>query len=373
MDFNTSVLGMGNNMRPFRVNERKVKNLRSAFADPPDHKWDKGYVYDRMPIHRELGELCKRVDIKNRFRVELHPLGDCRIICSGGEELRIINEIGIKHPDANFYTAVVQYHLGSNLMKNAGYFIVASPRIYRYKTLREAGYKYSRCAMKSSDSNRTFTAVNKLLPIKDRELLLAITKDSNNKVEELLEADRRELKGIAETTFRWVGSEGIRLELIRLLTASKEGVVAPYVDGSSSDTKGPIEAYEEYLEKKAELEESVEHNTGQVPIHIIRTFTGDALYCRYHSDIDETTEDMYAPILLNAHPSKPADDWQVYQQIEHLPETLYSKIMTLNIASDNTTGRDYRLRGVGMMFASDNVVKEHYVIFVKEDEEVFSV
>ena len=284
--------------------------------------------------------------------------------------MRIINEVGIKHPDANFYSAVLQYHLGGD---TAGYFIVASPRICRYKSLRDTDYKYSLCAVKSSDINRAFTAVNKLLPIKDRELLLAITKDTCPKVEELLEADRRELKGIAETTFRWVGSEGIRLELIRLLTASKEGVVAPYVDGSSSDTKGPIEAYEEYLEKKAELEESVEHNTGQVPIHIIRTFTGDALYCRYHSDIDETTEDMYAPILLNAHPSKHAGDWQVYQQIEHLPETLYSKIMTLNIASDNTTGRDYRLRGVGMMFASDNVVKEHYVIFVKEDEEVFSV
>jgi len=367
MEFNTPVLG--NSVRGFRINETRVKALRGEFVDPPDHEWERGYVYDGMPIHKQLGELCKRVHIKNHFRVELYPLGTQLIMCSGAQ-VRIINEVGIKHPDANFYTAVLQYHLGGD---TAGYFIVASPRICRYKSLRDTDYRYSLCAVKSSDINRAFTAVNKLLPIKDRELLLAITKASNGRVEELLKADKRELQGIAETTFRWIGSEGIRSELIRLLTASKEGVVAPYVDGSSSDTKGPIEAYEEYLEKKAELEESVEHNTGQVAIHIIRTFTGDALYCRYHSDIDEATEDVYSPILFNAHPSKPADDWQVYQQIEHLPETLYSKIMTLNIASQNITGRECKLRGVGIMFSTDNhSMKEHYVIFVKEDEEVFS-
>ena len=73
MEFNTPVLG--NSVRGFRINETRVKALRGEFVDPPDHEWDTGYAYDGMPIHKQLGELCKRVHIKNRFRVELYPLG----------------------------------------------------------------------------------------------------------------------------------------------------------------------------------------------------------------------------------------------------------------------------------------------------------
>ena len=362
MDFNQSVKSMGTKMTHFGIDEARVKKRRGTFTPTGGAYWDETHTQDGMPMHKCLAELCKRVLIHNNYRVELHPLSKCD---KGGSDLKVINEVGIKHPNANYYTAVIQWH------RIGGYFIVASPRINRYKSLHEAGHPYYECAMKSNDINRAFTALNKLLPIKDRELLLGITGDRQHTINSLIEADERELKSVATSAFRWLDSDDMRSALIRLLKASKEGVVAPYVD-DSGDGDGPIDCYEKYLKKKAILEESVKHNTGQVPVHIIRTFTGDALYCRYHSDIDETTEDVYAPIFFNDNPAKHAGDWRVYQRIEQLPEALHSKIMTLNVSCENTN-RDYELRGVGMMFGGDNVVKEHYVVFVKEDEEVFSL
>ena len=60
----------------------------------------------------------------------------------------------------------------------------------------------------------------------------------------------------------------------------------------------------------------------------------------------------------------------MYQKIEDLPVALHSKIMTLNVAAGDE--HNCEMRGVGMMFPADRVVKEHYVIFVHEKEEVFS-
>ena len=379
MDFNESVKEMGNKMTHFRIDEKRVGKLRGTFTPTGGAYWDETHTQDGMPMHKCLVELCKRVLIHNNYRVDLHPLNTCD---KGGSSRRIVDQIGIKHPDANYYTATVKFvETYSEGLSNYGYFIVSSPRIYRHKSIYEVDWNFQNCSMKSNDMNRTFAGVSKLLPIKDRELLLGITVDRDYSVTRLLDADKRELQEVSRESFRQVEPQQMRHELMRLLAASKEGVVAPYVN--ESDINEARDAYEEYLKRKAELEESVEHNAGQVPVHIIRTFTGDALYCRYHSDIDEATEDVYAPILpptsaiikqITSFPH--GGDWQVYQKIEDLPVALYSKIMVLNVASQDRERlaryQELTMRGVGMMFPADTVVKEHYVIFVHEKEDVFS-
>ena len=378
MDFNQSVKSMGTKMTHFRIDEARVEKMRTRInsnlvGGDESPYWYTAHMQDGMPLHKCLAELCKRVLIHNNYRVELHPLSRCD---KGGSDLHIVDIVGIKHPDANYYTATMKFcETYSSGLSNYGYFILSSPRIYRYKDLGEADWAFQDCSMKSNDMNRTFAGVVKLLPIKDRELLLGIALEQQGSVNNLLDADARELRSAAKDAFRWLDSDSMRSELIRLLAASKEGAVAPYVDGSG-DEDGPIDCYEKYLRKKATLEESVEHNIGQVPIHVVRTFTSDALYCRYHSDIDEATEDVYRPInhqtnnplIAGTWASK--GDWQVYQKIEDLPVALHSKIMTLNVAAGDESHCE--MRGVGMMFPADRVVKEHYVVFVKEDEEVFS-
>ena len=140
MDFNESVKEMGNKMTHFRIDEKRVGKLRGTFTPTGGAYWDETHTQDGMPMHKCLVELCKRVLIHNNYRVDLHPLSTCD---KGGSSRRIVDQIGIKHPDANYYTATVKFvETYSEGLSNYGYFLVSSPRIYRHKSLHEVDWNF---------------------------------------------------------------------------------------------------------------------------------------------------------------------------------------------------------------------------------------
>ena len=106
MDFNQSVKSMGTKMTHFRIDEARVEKMRGTFVPTGGAYWYETHMQDGMPLHKCLAELCKRVLIHNNYRVELHPLSTCD---KGGSSRHVVDIVGIKHPDANYYTATMKF------------------------------------------------------------------------------------------------------------------------------------------------------------------------------------------------------------------------------------------------------------------------